>query len=169
MTKKPRAKQDEHGRWQKNHARQKAGLNKAILASAWGQMVIFSQYKALKINKLVVKVDPAGSSQECDPCGYTHPDNRLTQSEFVCLRCGHTDNADHNATQILKKRGVAYVISGKKTKVSKKTLRMKKRDSGTELAALATGLTDEGDAVRLSNVIDSQKHASLNLSDAAYH
>jgi len=95
--------------------------------------------------------------------------DRLTQSQFVCLCCGHTDNADHNATQILKKGCVAYELSGKKTKVSKKTLRMKQRDSGTELAALVMVLTEEGGAVRLSTVIDSQKHTSLNLSDAAYH
>lgn len=64
MTKKPNAKQDGNGRWQKNGARAKAGLNKSILASAWGKTKEFASYKAHRAGKLVIEVPPHHSSQE---------------------------------------------------------------------------------------------------------
>ena len=98
MTKRPKAKRDAHGRFLPNGRNAKAGLNRAILASAWGDVVSFTRYKALRQGKLVITVPPQHSSQECAQCGFTSPDHRLSQAEFVCQRCGHTDNADHNAS-----------------------------------------------------------------------
>ena len=62
MTRRPRAKQDENGKWLKNGARAKAGLNRSILASAWGRVVTFTRYKAPRAGKIVVMVPPAYSS-----------------------------------------------------------------------------------------------------------
>jgi putative transposase len=101
MTKRPKAKTDAQGRFLPNKAAAKAGLNRAILSSAWGQVVSFTTYKALRQGKLVITVPSAYSSQECAVCTFTAPDNRLTQAEFVCQRCGHTDNADHNAAVVI--------------------------------------------------------------------
>ncbi len=101
MTKHPKAKTDAQGRFLPNKATAKAGLNRAILSSAWGQVVSFTTYKALRQGKLVITVPSAYSSQECAVCTFTSPDNRLTQAEFVCQRCGHTDNADHNAAVVI--------------------------------------------------------------------
>lgn len=106
LTKKPKARPDGQGHWLKNGARAKAGLNRAILASGWGRVVQYTEYRALRADKLVVKVPFAYSSQECAACGFTHPDNQLTQADFVCQRCGHTDNADHNAAIVIARRGV---------------------------------------------------------------
>ncbi len=39
-------------------------------------------------------------------------DNRPSQAEFVCQRCGHTDNADHNAACGIAKRGIQKLLSG---------------------------------------------------------
>jgi len=100
---------------------QKAGLNRSILASAWGQTKTYLQYKARRRGKLCIAVSPQYSSQECAACGHIHPDNRINQSEFVCQRCGHKDHADHNASKIIAKRGVKLLLSGAwKKKVSKK-------------------------------------------------
>jgi putative transposase len=110
MTKKAKPKQDEHGRWIKNGARAKSGLNKAILGSAWGSMGIFLGYKARRRGKLVIEVPAHFTSQECAACGHIHPDNRISQSEFVCQRCKHTDNADHNASKVIAKRGVRQLL-----------------------------------------------------------
>ena len=126
MTRRPKAKKDEKGKWLKNGARAKAGLNRVILSSAWGQVVQYTEYKALRAGKLVVKVPFAYSSQECAVCGYTHSDNRLTQAEFVCRRCGHTDNADHNAAVVIARRGVTTILSGVPLTKPKKSVRMRK-------------------------------------------
>jgi putative transposase len=44
------------------------------------------------------------SSQECSVCGYVDPRNRLNQSMFRCLWCGHVEHADVNASNVLVKR-----------------------------------------------------------------
>ena len=41
-----------------------------------------------------------------------HGDNRPSQAEFVCQRCGHRDNADHNAAVVIAKRGIQKLLSG---------------------------------------------------------
>ena len=112
MTKRPKAKRDAQGRFLPNQAAAKAGLNRAILSSAWGEVVSFTRYKALRTGKLVILVPPAYSSQTCAACGHVNPDSRLSQAEFVCQDCGHTDHADHNAAAVLAKRGIKKLLSG---------------------------------------------------------
>ncbi|MHB1814510.1 MAG: zinc ribbon domain-containing protein, partial [Steroidobacteraceae bacterium] len=133
MTARPKPKQDENGQWLKNGAAAKAGLNTAILGSDWGKVYDFTRYKALRAGKLTVKVSAPGSSQECAHCGHTHPDNRPSQAVFVCQRCGHARNADENASQVIKQRGIQVVLSGKwREKPPKKTLRLKSQSVGSE-------------------------------------
>lgn len=117
MTRSAKRTVEEPGR----HVRQKAGLNRSILASAWGQAKQYLQYKARRAGKLVVEVPPFHSSQECSQCGHAHPDNRKTQSEFVCQACGHAENADRNAARVIQARGVDLIVSGQwKKKETKK-------------------------------------------------
>jgi len=140
MTKRPKAKRDAEGRFLPNGRRAKAGLNRAILSSAWGQVVSFTTYKALRQGKLVITVPPASSSQECAVCTFTSPDNRLTQAEFVCQRCGHADNADHNAAVVIKKRGIQKLLSGEPLTQSHKTTRIF-RTLGPERSEVTPGET----------------------------
>ena len=44
------------------------------------------------------------SSQQCPKCGRIDIENRTTQEEFRCCKCGHHDNADLNAAENLKLR-----------------------------------------------------------------
>lgn len=128
MTKKPKAIKGENGEWLRNNAGAKAGLNKSILASAWGNTLVFAKYKALRSNKLVIEVAAHHTSQECSQCGHTHKDNRLSQALFLCLCCGHRANADDNASQVIANRGVSVILSGGyKTKDKKKTMRTRKK------------------------------------------
>jgi putative transposase len=112
MTKKAKPKQDEQGRWIRNGAAAKSGLNKAILASTWGKTKEFLSYKARRAGKLCIEVPAFYSSQECAVCGHTHQHNRISQSEFVCQSCHHTDHADHNAARVIAQRGVRVLLSG---------------------------------------------------------
>lgn len=43
-------------------------------------------------------VNSAFTSQTCPKCGYISKENRKTQEMFCCVKCGFTDNADHNAS-----------------------------------------------------------------------
>jgi putative transposase len=107
--------------------KQKAGLNRSILRSAWGQVKNYLQYKARRQHKLVVAVSPIRSSQECAACGHTHPDNRISQSVFVCQACGNKNNADTNAGCVLSKRGVDLIVSGKSAAKTKKRVSITKQ------------------------------------------
>lgn len=133
MVRRPKAKQAENGCWQRNGARAKAGLNRSILASAWGRIAQYTQYKAERKNVLVVKVKPHHTSQECSHCGHTHPDNR-NASEFVCQRCGYEQHADLNAAKNIAARGIALARSGElcKAQKTKKRVAVKRRTSGSE-------------------------------------
>ncbi len=134
MTAKAKSKQDERGRWIKNGAAAKSGLNKAILASTWGQTKTYLQYKARRQGKLVIEVPPFYSSQECALCGHVHQDNRLSQAEFVCLSCGNTDHADHNAAKVIAMRGVRQLLAGKCIQKEKKRCRITKNKVGQEVS-----------------------------------
>jgi transposase len=77
------------------NVRQKAGLNRSILASGWG---IFAQRLEEKAPGRVQKIRPHFTSQTCNACSHCEPGNRESQA-FLCLACGHEDHADVNAAK----------------------------------------------------------------------
>lgn len=112
MTRKPKAKVCSiTGKWEKNGAKAKVGLNRAILGVGLGQFEQFLSYKMAMANKPLFKVSPHHTSQECANCGHTHPSNRISQSDFKCVSCGHLDNADHNAALVIRKRAVNLIMN----------------------------------------------------------
>lgn len=111
MTRRAKAKQDEYGRWLKNGAAAKSGLNKAILNVALGRFEVLLKYKMEKACKPFFKVAPNYTSQECACCGHIHSGNRKTQADFECLSCGHKDNADHNAAIVIRKRAINLILN----------------------------------------------------------
>ena len=44
------------------------------------------------------------TSKRCPVCGCIEDENRLSQEEFCCVKCGHKDNADHNAAVNIRNR-----------------------------------------------------------------
>ncbi len=88
------------------NVKQKAGLNRSILASGRGSLERKLAYKA----GVVVKVDPAYTSQTCSRCGHVSRANRPSQAVFACQACGWAPNADHNAAiNILVRAGLPSV------------------------------------------------------------
>jgi putative transposase len=57
------------------------------------------EYKARLVGTLVQYINPRNTSRQCSICGYTDKKNRKTQETFSCLACGHTENADFNASK----------------------------------------------------------------------
>ena len=91
---------------------QKRGLNRAILNQGWGAMRGMLEYKAKWRGGLVEKVSPHNTSRKCAKCGHVAAENRKTQSKFLCLNCGHTDNADINAARNILADGNAASARG---------------------------------------------------------
>ena len=92
MTRSARGTPAEPGR----NVRQKAGLNRGILASGWGLLVRRLQDKA---PGRVEKVRPAYTSQCCSACGHIAAGSRESQALFRCVACGYACNADVNAAR----------------------------------------------------------------------
>ena len=110
MTAKPKARRAHTGKWEKNGANAKAGLNRSILDKGWHQLESFIKYKSYRAGKSWFKVPAYQTSQECAACSHTHPNNRKSQDRFHCENCGHTDNADHNAAEVIKKRAINLIL-----------------------------------------------------------
>lgn len=109
MTRRAKPKQDVSGQFIYNKAKQKSGLNKAILNAGWHRIESFTKYKAYQSGKAFFKIPAPHTSQECAECGHTHPDNRKSQAMFLCGNCGNTDNADRNASRVIKKRAIVFI------------------------------------------------------------
>ena len=94
MTKSAKGTLDKPGR----RIKQKAGLNREILKTNWGQLRRMLDYKAGRL----VAVNPRYTSQQCFACGHVDKDNRRTQADFKCIQCGYECNADVNAAQNIR-------------------------------------------------------------------
>ncbi|WP_030599962.1 RNA-guided endonuclease InsQ/TnpB family protein [Streptomyces fulvoviolaceus] len=90
MTRSAKGTVQEPGR----QVRQKAGLNRAILAQGWG---LLRQRTEDKAPGRVEDVPAAYTSLRCSACGWIDKNSRKSQAEFVCSFCGFTCNADSNA------------------------------------------------------------------------
>lgn len=85
---------------------QKTGLNRAILAQAWGELREALEYKGAWHGCEVIRVPAHHTSQECSVCGHTSPENRKSQAGFQCVACGHEENADVDAARVVLRRGL---------------------------------------------------------------
>lgn len=114
MTRAPEPKPDPEmaGNFLPNRRRQKAGLNRGILASCWGVLATRCGEKAAASGASVIYVDPRFSSQECRRCGHVARINRDSQAVFRCVNCGHFDHADANAAKNVLARGLAAIGTG---------------------------------------------------------
>jgi putative transposase len=90
------------------HAR--AALNRGILGCAWSNTSDYCVYKARRAGKFALDVPAHYTSRARSHCSYTHPDNRPCQAIFVCQRCGHSENADLNASRHIRDRGIERIL-----------------------------------------------------------
>lgn len=127
------------------NVKQKSGLNREILNKAWYKLEEFTIYKASKIDKVVFKIDPKYTSQECANCGHIHPKNRKGD-KFKCqnLSCDNEDHADNNAGKVIKKRAIKLLLY-----------------SGTELSDknILKGISDIGRGAKIRPVLPHGKPA----------
>jgi len=104
---RPAPRPNEEGAFDPNGAAAKAGLNRSIHDAGWGQLLRFLTYKAEDAGREVIAVDPRNTSRTCSSCGHCEKANRLSQSVFRCLGCGHQAHADENAAINILRAGLA--------------------------------------------------------------
>jgi len=109
MMKRCQVKTDEKtGRFLKNGQSRKKGLNRAISDASWGELILKIEYLAAKQGKVVIKINPKHSSQECRKCGYYFKSNRDGE-KFICIKCGYHEHADIGAAKTIRDRGFNIV------------------------------------------------------------
>ena len=87
------------------NVRQKAGLNRVVLATGWSGLRAMLAYKAPRL----VAANPRHTSQTCAACGQTHAASRRSQASFKRVACGHAGHADLNAARKIRRRGLALL------------------------------------------------------------
>lgn len=113
MTKRPKPKQDENGKYLPNGAAAKGGLNKSILDAGWSAFVALCTSKAEEAGCTVVKVAPHDTSQVCSSCGCVVKKD-LSVRWHSCPHCVCELDRDHNAalnilTRYQKSKGAGSV------------------------------------------------------------
>ncbi|HGN0855180.1 TPA: RNA-guided endonuclease InsQ/TnpB family protein, partial [Proteus mirabilis] len=108
MSKSAKGTTERHGR----NVKAKSGLNRSILEQGWYEMRRQLEYKQLWRGGQVLAIPPAYTSQKCACCGHTAKENRQSQSQFECLECGYTANADINAARNILAAGHAVLACG---------------------------------------------------------
>ncbi len=93
------------------NVKQKSGLNRSMLDLGVGSFFSMLEYKAEYYGRNFVKVDPKYTSQTCHQCNHRSKENRKTQSQFACVKCGHTANADYNAACNILQAGRTVLLS----------------------------------------------------------
>jgi putative transposase len=99
---------DKTERFLKNGQSRKKGLNRAISDASWGDLIFKIEYLAAKQGKIVIKVNPKHSSQECRNCGHIDKSNRDGE-KFICVECGYHEHADIGAAKTIRDRALEIV------------------------------------------------------------
>jgi len=109
MLRRCQVKTDEKtGRFLNNGQSRKKGLNRSISDASWSDLILKIEYLAVKQGKVVIKINPKYSSQECRNCGHTDKSNRDGE-KFICTECGDHEHADIGAAKTIRDRGLEIV------------------------------------------------------------
>lgn len=77
---------------------------RGIASAGWSRFAEMLRYKLEWSGGKLVEVPAHYSSQQCSSCDHVDPKSRVSQAEFHCVVCGHSEHADINAAKTLKKR-----------------------------------------------------------------
>jgi putative transposase len=81
-------------------------LARHILDGAWGQFFELLSYKAESAGRILIKVAPQNTSQNCSGCGEKVP-KKLAQRIHACPNCGLIMDRDENAARNICQAGQA--------------------------------------------------------------
>lgn len=82
----------------------KSGLNREILFQGWGIFANQLKYKSEWNGGHLELVNPKHTSTRCSVCLYNDKKSRK-KKHFECLNCGHTEDADKNASKNIDRVG----------------------------------------------------------------
>ena len=89
----------------RNHIWRNPRLAKSIADAAWSAFFTHLVWKAEEAARLVVKVNPAYTSQTCSACGHIQ-DMPLSVRVYECSACSLLLDRDHNASRTILQKAV---------------------------------------------------------------
>jgi putative transposase len=92
------------------NVRAKAGLHRSIRDASPFELRRQLEYKTVWRGGLLIPVPPQNTSRFCPCCEHVSQDHRKSQSEFVCVECGFSENADFVAAINIKRLGIASLV-----------------------------------------------------------
>jgi putative transposase len=113
MVRRPKPVRDEAqaGRFLRNGAAAKAGLNRSISDAGWAQFRSILNAKAEEAGRCMMSVNPRHTSTTCSSCGHVDRYSRVTQAVFRCQVCGYEAHADVNAARNILGAGLALLVA----------------------------------------------------------
>jgi len=91
-------------------------LAKSISDAGWGQFILILTSKAESAGRIVIKVNPSYTSQDCSQCGH-RVRKTLATREHRCDKCGYVAHRDHNSAIAIKGRaGLSGMVSDGKSR-----------------------------------------------------
>ncbi|MCI0766505.1 transposase [Bacillus sp. TL12] len=84
-------------------------VSKSISDAGWGIFRKLLMYKCEKFGGLLVKVDPAYTSQDCSSCGH-RVKKSLSIRTHICTKCGTVLDRDHNASRNILQKGLEQLF-----------------------------------------------------------
>lgn len=90
----------------------KRGLSRKLAGVAPRRMIATLDEACRRHGARFVAVDPHETSITCAQCGQVDPKSRKSQAVFECTHCGHKANADANAGEVIRQRGVGSKRAG---------------------------------------------------------
>ncbi len=81
-------------------------LSKSILDAGWNYLVRRLHAKAEEAGRVVVQINPSGTSKTCSECGHVFEEVKLSDRWIDCPECGLSLDGDHNAAINILRRGL---------------------------------------------------------------
>lgn len=85
-------------------------LSKSILDAGWTYLVQRLHAKAEEAGRVVVQINPSGTSKTCSACDHVFEEMKLSDRWINCPECGLSLDRDRNAAINILKRGLQSLV-----------------------------------------------------------
>ena len=85
-------------------------LGKSVSDNGWAAFVAMLERKCAAYGHLVIRVSKwFPSSKTCSRCGYIHRELKLSDRTYICPKCRHVMDRDHQAAVNIDREGIAIL------------------------------------------------------------